>query len=84
MKKFIAELLSSHGKISSTRFIYVVGHLVIFALSTFLVLTQSVNSMNMSLISVLVGTLNSTKLIQKSQESRSVKDSSSKAPDDCV
>ncbi len=71
MKKFVAELLSSRGKISSTRFIYVVGHLVIFALSTFLVLTHSVDTLNMSLISVLVGTLNSTKLIQKSQETKS-------------
>ena len=69
MKKFINDLLSDTGHVSSTRFIYVVGHLVTFFLVTFLVLTQSVNTLNMSLISIIVGTLNSTKLIQKSQES---------------
>jgi hypothetical protein len=70
MKKFINDLLSDSGRVSSTRFVYVVGHLVIFTLSTFLVLTAAVNTLNMALISIIVGTLNSTKLIQKSQESK--------------
>lgn len=70
MKKFIRDLLSDNGAVSSTRFVYVIGHLVTFFLVAFLVLTNTVDTLNMSLISIVVGTLNSTKLIQKSQENK--------------
>jgi len=70
MKKFINDLLSDTGRVSSTRFVYVVGHLVIFAITIFVVLTRSVDNSYLSLLTILIGALNTTKLIQKSQESK--------------
>jgi hypothetical protein len=73
MRKLFLELISDDGNKSSTRFVYVVGHLIIFILAVYLIVTNKVDSMNLSLMSIIVGTLNSTKLIQKSQEKK-VKD----------
>lgn len=70
MKKLFNDLISDTSNVSSTRFVYVTGHIIIFVLSVYLVITNTLDSMNISLISILVGTLNSTKLIQKSQEVR--------------
>lgn len=74
MKNFFYELISDdYGNKSSTRFIYVLGHLILFGLVLYLILYDKVNNLNISLISILVGTLNSTKLIQKSQEGKPLK-----------
>jgi general stress protein CsbA len=66
--KLFNDLISDNTNKSSTRFVYVTGHVVILALSIYLIITDSVNTMNLSLLSIIIGTLNSTKLIQKSQE----------------
>lgn len=68
MRKLLKDLLSENGTVSSTRLIYIIGHLVIFVMSMFLVLTSGVNMMNLSLISMLSGSLNGTKLVQKKME----------------